>query len=88
MVELVGFIGSVSFAIVSLPILLAAIKTKSGNNISIGYLVLSLLGNICCFSYVIHTSLVTGYILFPLFLNYGTALTITLILVVIKWKMK
>lgn len=87
MIDFVGLIGSLAFAFVSLPILIESIRTRSSSKVSIGYLVLTLIGNVCCFSYVIYTSIATGYVLFPLFVNYMCALTIACILVLIKWKL-
>lgn len=86
--EIIGLIGSLAFAIVSLPIVIESLKKKTSKNISNGYLILTLIGNICTFSYVIYTSIITGIFLFPLYVNYTCALIIAFILVFLKWKMK
>lgn len=86
--ELLGTIGATAFAIVSLPILIECIKNKSSKNVNWSYLILSLIGNISTYSYVIYTSIITGIFLFPLYLNYTCALIITIILTVLKCKMK
>ena len=86
--EILGTIGAIAFAIVSLPMLISCIKDCTGKYVSWSYLFLTLIGNICSFSYVIYTSISSGIFLFPLYLNYTCALTIALILTVLKWKMK
>ena len=86
--ELMGLIGAIAFAIVSLPMLIDCIKNKTSKNVKWSYLILTLIGNISSYSYVIYTSIITGVFLFPLYFNYTCALIIAIILTVLKCKMK
>lgn len=86
--DVVGLVGSLAFAVVSLPILLESLRKHTSKNISVPYLVLTLVGNIFTFTFVIYTTITTGVFLLPLYVNYVSAITITLILVGIKWKMR
>ncbi|MCQ2210848.1 MAG: PQ-loop domain-containing transporter [Paludibacteraceae bacterium] len=83
-----GGIGAIAFAIVSLPLVYNAFKEKSSKAISIGYLVLSYIGNIFSFSYVLYTNISNGVYQVPLYFNYSFALMFVIVLTILKFKYK
>ena len=61
---MVGWIGSIAFAVCSIPQAYHCFKVKNANGISWGLIILSLVGEVCSLVYV----LPMGHI--PLILNY------------------
>jgi uncharacterized protein with PQ loop repeat len=72
MVELIGWVGSICFAICALPQALQSYRQKNSNGISWGFLLLWLIGEILTLAYVTLTTvqlpLITNYVLNFLFL--------------------
>lgn len=79
-----GGIGAVAFAIVSLPLVLQCFQDGNADSVSIGYLVLSVIGNLCSFSYVLWTNIKNKVYQIPLYLNYSCATLIIFCLIVLK----
>ena len=81
-----GVIGAVAFAINLLPQLIKCYKEKSAEQISVGFLLLAFMGNICSAVFVFYTNYMTGLWQYPIFFNYGVATILTTILSIMKWK--
>lgn len=81
-----GVIGAVAFAINLLPQLIKCYKEKSAEQISVGFLILAFMGNICSAVFVFYTNYMTGLWQYPIFFNYGIATILTTILSIMKWK--
>jgi uncharacterized protein with PQ loop repeat len=81
-----GILGAFAFAINLLPQLIKCYKEKSASQISVGFLILAFMGNICSAVFVFYTNYVTGLWQYPIFFNYGVATTLTFILSIMKWK--
>jgi uncharacterized protein with PQ loop repeat len=81
-----GVIGAVAFAINLLPQLIKCYKEKSAEQISVGFLILAFMGNICSAVFVFYTNYMTGLWQYPIFFNYGVATILTTILSIMKWK--
>ncbi|MBO7692227.1 MAG: PQ-loop repeat-containing protein [Methanobrevibacter sp.] len=79
-------LGAICFASCALPQVIKALKTKSTNDISLFYIILSIFGNIFSAIYIFGTNYISGYWQWPQYFNYGTALTLIIILLVIKRK--
>ncbi len=79
-----GGVGAIAFAICGLPQVIKAIKTKSTKDISLFFIILSILGNVFSAIYIFYTNYVTGYWQYPQYFNYGTALTLIIILLILK----
>jgi uncharacterized protein with PQ loop repeat len=80
-----GVIGAVAFAINLLPQLIKCYKEKSAEQISVGFLILAFMGNICSAVFVFYTNYMTGLLQYPIFFNYGVATILTTILSIMKW---
>lgn len=81
-----GVIGAVAFAINLLPQLIKCYKEKSAEQMSVGFLILAFMGNICSAVFVFYTNYMTGLWQYPIFFNYGVATILTTILSIMKWK--
>jgi len=81
-----GVVGAVAFAINLLPQLIKCYKEKSAEQISVGFLILAFMGNICSAVFVFYTNYMTGLWQYPIFFNYGVATILTTILSIMKWK--
>lgn len=79
-----GGIGATAFAVVSMPLVLQCIHAGNADSVSIGYLVLSIIGNLCSFSYVLWTNIKNKVYQIPLYLNYSCATLIIFCLIVLK----
>lgn len=84
---ILGGIGAVAFAIVSLPLVIDCINSNSADSVSVGYLILSVIGNLCSFSYVLYTNIKNKVYQIPLYCNYSCATLIIVILIFMKWLM-
>lgn len=86
---LFGIIGAVAFAINLLPQVIKCFKEKSAKQISVGFLILALIGNICYGSYLINLNWGSEiWKLIPIYFNYGIATTLTIILTILKYRYK
>lgn len=83
-----GTAGSIMFAFCNLPTIMKIMKTKSVKDVSLMFIIMSLLGNICCATYVFQDNLARGGWQLPLYLNYGMALTLCIILLRLWFKYK
>lgn len=72
MIDLIGWVGSICFAICALPQALQSYQQKNSNGISWGFLLLWLVGEILTLAYVVLTTaqlpLITNYVLNFIFL--------------------
>ena len=84
---LFGVIGAIAFAINLAPQVYKCYKEKSAKQISIGFLVLAFIGNIGYGLYLIYLNWNADFLtMIPIYFNYGTATTLTLILSIMKQK--
>ena len=83
---IIGFLGAICFAFCALPQVIKAIKTKSTDDISLLYIILSIFGNIFSAIYIFGTNYLSGCWQYPQYFNYGIALTLIIILMIIKSK--
>jgi uncharacterized protein with PQ loop repeat len=79
-----GGIGALAFATCSLPQVIKAIKTKSTKDISLFFIILSIVGNVFSAIYIFYTNYIMNYWQIPQYVNYGTALTLIVILMFLK----
>ena len=83
---LFGIVGAGAFAINLFPQLIKCYKEKSAKQISVGFIILAFMGNICSAVFVFYTNYVTGLWQIPIFFNYGIATLLTIILTIMKVK--
>ena len=81
-----GIIGAVSFACNLLPQLIKCYKEKSAKQISVGFIILAFVGNLCSAVFVFYTNYKTGLWQIPIYFNYGIATLLTIILTIMKVK--
>jgi len=86
--QIVGVIGSLCFAFCLLPQVIKAYREKTTNGISWLFLLLSAVGNIASCSYVVYTNILSGCYQYPLYFNYGFALSLCVLLIVAKLRFK
>lgn len=77
-----------AFAINLFPQLIKCYKEKSADQISVGFIILAFMGNICSAVFVFYTNWKTGLWQIPIYFNYGIATLLTIILSVMKYKYK
>ena len=78
--SIIGIIGSASFAICSLPQVVKAVRTRSTKDISMCFLILSIIGTLFSAGYVIYTNVKFGIYQIPLYFNYAAGCSFILIL--------
>lgn len=83
---LIGYTGALSFAICSLPQVIKAYKTKSTGDISIFFIILSIIGNLCSAAYIFYTNYISGMWQYPQYVNYTLATIFIFILLGLKIK--
>lgn len=83
---ILGFIGATSFALCTLPQILRVKKRKSTADISLLFVLLSLLGNLTSASYILYTNIQSGFWQIPQYFNYTIATTLVITLLVLKLK--
>lgn len=88
LMTIVGVIGAGAFAVCTLPQLIKSIQQKSTSGISMLFIVLSIIGNIFSAAYVFYTNVCNGSYQYPLYANYGTALSILIVLFILKLRWK
>lgn len=81
-----GIIGAISFACNLLPQLIKCYKEKSAKQISVGFIILAFVGNLCSAVFVFYTNYKTGLWQIPIYFNYGIATILTIILTIMKVK--
>lgn len=77
---LIGIIGSFAFAVNLLPQVIKAYRTKSTDDISKSFIYLAYTGNLCSCVFVLYSNMQSGFWQYPLYFNYGTAFTLTVVL--------
>lgn len=83
---IIGFIGALAFASCTFPQILRVLKRKSTADISLLFIILSLIGNLCSASYIFYTNLLSGLWQIPQYFNYSIATTLVVTLLVLKLK--
>lgn len=81
---LVGFIGSAAFAFCTAPQLIKAYKRKSTADISMLFIVMSIIGNISSATYIFYTNFMANFWQLPQYFNYSIALTMVVTLLCMK----
>ena len=82
--SIIGILGASAFAVSSLPQVIKAIKTGSTKDISLLFLILSIIGNTLSSVYVLYTNVKSGLYQIPLYFNYAAGLSFILILFFLK----
>lgn len=83
---IIGFIAAICFGFCTLPQILRVLKRKSTADISMLFIILSLLGNLCSASYIFYTNLQSGLWQIPQYFNYSVATTMVITLMFLKLK--
>lgn len=83
---IIGFVGALAFASCTGPQILRVLKRKSTADISLLFIILSLIGNLCSASYIFYTNLLSGLLQIPQYLNYSIATSLVVTLLVLKLK--
>lgn len=83
---IIGFIGALAFASCTGPQILRVLKRKSTADISMLFIILSLIGNLCSASYIFYTNLLSGLWQIPQYLNYSIATSLVVTLLCLKLK--
>ena len=81
---IIGFIGAGAFATCSLPQVIKAYKTKSTGDLSMFFIILSIIGNLCSAAYIFWTNLKSGMGQYPQYVNYTLATILIFILLGLK----
>lgn len=81
-----GFCGAGAFAINALPQVIKAYKTKSTGDISIFFIILSIIGNLCSAGYIFYTNYISGMWQYPQYVNYTLATIFIFVLLGLKLK--
>ena len=83
---IIGFIGAGAFASCTLPQILRVLKRKSTADISLLFILLSLLGNLTSASYILYTNIQQGFWQWPQYFNYAIATSLVITLLCLKLK--
>lgn len=83
---IIGFLAAICFGFCTLPQILRVKKRKSTADISLLFVLLSLLGNLMSASYILYTNIQQGFWQWPQYFNYATATTLVVTLLVLKLK--
>lgn len=83
---ILGFISAVCFGLCTLPQIIRVRKRKSAADISLLFILLSILGNISAASYILYTNITQGFYQWPQYMNYAVATTLVITLLVMKIK--
>jgi len=70
MTELLGFFGSLCFALCCAPQAYKTYKTDDTQSLSTAFIIMSIMGNVFMFSYALMNGLLEGHWMPALFLNY------------------
>lgn len=83
---IIGFLAAGCFAFCTLPEILHVKKRKSTSDVSLLFVLLSLLGNLMSASYILYTNIQQGFWQIPQYFNYSIATTLVITLLVLKLK--
>ncbi len=83
---IIGYCGAAAFATCSLPQVIKAYKTKSTGDISIFFIILSIIGNLCSAGYIFYTNYISGMWQYPQYVNYTLATIFIFVLLGLKIK--
>jgi uncharacterized protein with PQ loop repeat len=83
---ILGVASALAFGLCNLPQILRARKRKSTGDISLLFILLSLLGNLCAASYIIYSNIQADFYQWPQYLNYAIATTLVITLLILKLK--
>lgn len=83
---IIGYCGAAAFATCSLPQVIKAYKTKSTGDISIFFIILSIIGNLCSAGYIFYTNYISGMWQYPQYVNYTLATILIFVLLGLKIK--
>lgn len=81
---IVGFVGAAAFATCSGPQVIKAYRTKSTGDISIFFIILSIIGNLCSAAYIFYTNWISGMWQYPQYVNYSLATILIFVLLGLK----
>ena len=81
---IIGYTGAGAFAVCSAPQVIKAYRTKSTGDISIFFIVLSIIGNLCSAAYIFYTNYISGMWQYPQYMNYTLATIFIFILLGLK----
>lgn len=81
-----GMLAALCFGFCTLPQILRVLKRKSTADISLLFILLSLLGNLASASYILYTNIQGGFWQIPQYFNYTIATTLVVTLLVLKLK--
>lgn len=82
----IGMSAALCFGFCTLPQILRVLKRKSTADISLLFILLSLLGNLASASYILYTNIQGGFWQIPQYFNYTIATTLVVTLLVLKLK--
>lgn len=82
--NILGFLSAVCFGLCTLPSILLAKKRKSTADVSLLFLLMSLIGNLSAASYILYSNIQAGFYQWPQYLNYSVATTLVLIMIGMK----
>lgn len=81
-----GVLSAVCFGFCTLPSILLVLKRKSTSDISMLFILMSLIGNLSAASYIVYSNIVAGFYQWPQYLNYSFATALVIILLALKIK--
>lgn len=81
---IVGYCGAAAFAFCSAPQVIKAYRTKSTGDISIFFIILSIIGNLCSAGYIFYTNYISGMWQYPQYFNYSFATILIFLLLGLK----
>ena len=83
---IVGFTGAAAFATCGLPQVIKAYWTKSTGDLSILFIILSIIGNLCSAAYIFYTNYISGIWQYPQYFNYSLATILIFVLLFLKYR--
>lgn len=83
---ILGFISAICFGFCTLPQILRVKRRKSTADISLLFILLSLLGNLTSASYILYTNIQQGFWQWPQYFNYAIATSLVITLLYLKLK--
>ena len=81
-----GFLSAICFGLCTLPQILRVRKRKSTADISMLFILMSLVGNLSAASYIIYSNIQANFYQWPQYLNYSVATTLVITLLCLKLK--
>lgn len=81
-----GFLSAICFGLCTLPQILRVRKRKSTADISLLFILMSLIGNLSAASYIIYSNIQANFYQWPQYLNYSVATTLVVTLLCLKIK--